>query len=95
MDDIVSATFSWQMTRHFIVQPYYRFQFSNYRHNTLQTSDRNDYLNTIGIILIYYFDKDVSLRTFFNYSTKTSDDSAVPDYHEFDGGLGVSLEFKF
>jgi hypothetical protein len=94
-DNIVNVTFSWQMTQHFIVQPYYRFQFSNYRFNTSQTSDRNDYLHTAGILLIYYFDKNVSLRTFFNYSSKTSDDPFTPGYHEFDGGLGASLEFKF
>jgi hypothetical protein len=94
-DNIVNVTFSWQMTQHFIVQPYYRFQFSNYRFNTFQTSDRNDYLHTYGIVLFYYFNKDVSLRAFLNYSSKHSDDSVISDYHEYDGGLGVSLEFKF
>ncbi len=94
-DNDVNVTLSWQMTRHMIVQPFYRFQFSNYRYNTLQTSDRNDYLHTVGIALFYYFNKNVSLRTFFNYSTKTSDDPFTSNYHEYDGGIGAELEFKF
>ena len=94
-DDTVSLTFSWELTRHLILQPFYRFQFSNYKNNTLQTSDRNDYLHTFGVTLAYYFNKNLSLRTFFNYSRKLSDDTFTPEYHEYDGGLGASLDFKF
>jgi hypothetical protein len=37
----------------------------------------------------------VSLRVFFNYNRKQSDDPLTPAYHEYDGGLGASLDFKF
>jgi hypothetical protein len=94
-DDAITFTFSWQMTRHLVLQPYYRFQYSNYQENTLLTSDRNDYLHTVGITLAYYFNKNVSLRAFFNYNRKQSDDPNTPAYHELDGGLGASLDFKF
>jgi hypothetical protein len=94
-DDIVNFTYSWQMTRHFILQPFYRFQYSNYKFDTLATSDRNDYLHTFGVTLYYFFNKNVSLRTFFNYSLKQSDDPNTPAYHEYDGGLGASLNFSF
>jgi hypothetical protein len=95
LDDVVSVTFSWQMTRHLILQPYYRFQYSNYQYNTALTSDRNDYLHTAGVTLAYYFNQNASLRVFFNYNRRQSDDPFTPAYHECDGGLGASLEFKF
>jgi predicted porin len=94
-DDAITFTLSWQMTRHLILQPYYRFEYSNYLHNTLLTGDRNDYLHTVGITLAYYFNNNVSLRVFFNYNRKQSDDPLTPAYHEYDGGLGASLDFKF
>jgi hypothetical protein len=33
-DDAVNVTLAWQMTKHFMLQPYYRFQYSNYRYDT-------------------------------------------------------------
>ena len=83
------------MTRHLTLQPYYRFQYSNYRYNTLQTSDRNDYLNSFGVTLVYNFTKNLSVRTFFNYNIKNSDDPALSAYHEYNGGIGGTLNFNF
>jgi hypothetical protein len=94
-DEAVNLTVSWQLTRRLNLQPYYRFQFSNYRYNTLQTSDRNDYLNSFGVTLAYYFNKNVSVRTFFNYNIKQSDDSFTPAYHEYNGGVGANVNFNF
>ena len=94
-DEAVSLTMSWQITSHLNFQPYYRFQYSNYRYNTLQTSDRNDYLNSFGVTLAYYFNKNFSMRTFFNYNIKQSDDPFTPAYHEYNGGVGANLNFSF
>jgi len=95
LDDITSLTLSWQVTRHLFLQPNYRFQYSNYRYNTLQNSDRNDYLNSVGVTLAYYLNEHISLRTFFNYNIKQSDDPYTPEYHEYNGGLGGTLNFSF
>ena len=94
-DDALDLTFSWQVTPQLIFQPYYRFQYSYYRFNTEQTSDRNDYLQTAGVTVAYYFNSVASLRVFFNYSRKQSNDPFTPAYLEFSGGLGASLNFKF
>jgi hypothetical protein len=94
-DEAVSLTMSWQITSHLNFQSYYRFQYSNYRYNTLQTSDRNDYLNSFGVTLAYYFNKNFSMRTFFNYNIKQSDDPFTPAYHEYNGGVGANLNFSF
>ncbi len=65
-DDGINITLAWQVTKNLMLQAYYRFQYSTYRYNTLQTSDRNDYLNSVGFTLAYYINKNFSLRTFFN-----------------------------
>lgn len=94
-DNIASLTFTWQATRHLIFQPYYRFQYSYYQHDTLALSDRNDYLQSFGLTAAYYFNSKVSLRAFYNYSRKQSNDRFTPAYHEMNGGLGASLDIKF
>jgi hypothetical protein len=94
-DEAIDVTLAWQLTRHFTLQPYYRFQYSNYRYDTLQTSDRNDYLNSLGVTLVYSINKNLSLRTFFNYNIKRSDDAFTPAYHEYNGGLGGTLDIAF
>jgi hypothetical protein len=94
-DDIASVTFSWQITPRFIFQPYYRFQYSHYEYDTIGTSDRNDYLQTVGVVLVYSFNQTASVRAFFSYNRKQSNDPITPQYLEFGGGLGASLNFKF
>jgi hypothetical protein len=95
LDETVNLALAWQLTGHLIAQPYYRFQYTYYRTNTLQTSSRTDYLQTGGLTLAYYFNKAASARVFFNYNDKKSSDAFVPNYQESDGGLGVSLDVKF
>ena len=77
-DEAIDMTLAWQMTQHWTFQPYYRFQYSNYRYNTLQTSDRNDYLNSLGFSLVYTINKNISLRTFFNYNIKNRTIPSLP-----------------
>jgi hypothetical protein len=95
LDNIVSVTFTWQITPKLVFQPGYRFVFTNYRYNTLQNSDRNDYLNYAGVSLAYYFNQNFSVRTFFNYSARCSDDPYAGAYHETDGGVGASVNILF
>lgn len=95
LDDIISVTLTWQITPKLVLQPSYRFMFTNYRYDTLQTSDRNDYLNSVGVSLAYYFSQNFSLRTFFNYNANSSDDRYAAAYHETNGGLGFSVNLLF
>ena len=95
LDETVNVALAWQLTGHLIAQPYYRFQYSYYRKDTLQTSSRKDYLHTAGLTLAYYFNKAASARVFFNYNDKKSSDLFVAEYQETDGGLGASLDIKF
>ena len=94
-DETVSLTMSWQLTHDLTVQPFYSFQYSNYRNNTLQTSGRNDCLNSFGLTLCYYFTPNFSMRTFFSGNIKWSDDDQTASYHEYNEGLGATFTFKF
>ena len=94
-DNVASLTFTWQPTRHFLVQPYYRFQYSYYLHNTLDNSDRNDYLQSFGLTAAYYFNANLSVRAFYNYNRKQSSDSLAPPYREMNGGLALTLDLRF
>jgi hypothetical protein len=94
-DDIASVTVSWQIVPHLIFQPYYRLEFSHYLYNTFATDDRNDYLQTAGVTLVYNFNSVASVRAFFTYNRKQTNDQFSPAYLEYGGGLGLSLNFKF
>jgi len=95
LDNIASLSLAWQATRHLLLQPFYRFQYSNYQHDTPGTSGRNDYLQSLGLSATYYFNRQVSLRAFYNYNRRQSGDPFTPAYREMDGGPGISLDIKF
>ncbi|HEX9048298.1 MAG TPA: hypothetical protein VF988_14830 [Verrucomicrobiae bacterium] len=94
-DNIASVTFTWQATRHLIFQPYYRFQYSYYQHNAIATSSRDDYLQSFGITAAYYFNSRISLRAFFNYNRRQTDDQYSAAYLEMNGGIAATLNIKF
>lgn len=95
LDNILGLSFTWQIVPNLYLQPAYRFVFTNYRYETYGNSDRNDYLNSLGLSLAYYFSQNFSIRTFFNYNAKCSDDPNANAYHETDGGLGVAVNLLF
>jgi hypothetical protein len=89
---IVSLTY--QPAPRLIVQPYYRFQYTQYPRTAFDTK-RNDYLNTVGLAVAYNFNRNLSARIFIAQDFKHSDDSSVPDYNQFSAGLGASVIFRF
>lgn len=95
LDNILSVAFTWQATRHLVFQPYYRFQYSYFQHNAQANSDRNDFLQSAGIMAAYYFNQNVSLRTFYNYNNRQTDDHFTPDYCEMNGGIAATLDIRF
>ncbi len=94
-DNIASITFTWQATHHLLIQPFYRFQYSYYEHNSAATSDRNDYLQSFGLTAAYYFNSKISARVFYNYNRRQTSDQFTPAYLEMNGGLGVTLDLRF
>jgi hypothetical protein len=100
LDESIFVSVNWQVTPHFIVQPFYRFQYSYYRFDALSSvppaqHDRSDWLNSVGLTVVYSFNTYASLRLFCSYNTKSSSDSVTPAYDEFNGGVGGTLDVKF
>jgi hypothetical protein len=100
LDESIFVSLNWQVTPHFVVQPFYRFQYSYYRFDALSSvppaqHDRSDWLNSVGLNVVYSFNSVASLRLFCSYNTKSSSDSVTPAYDEFNGGIGGTLDIKF
>jgi hypothetical protein len=94
-DGLFTLSFAWQMTRHLVAQPYYRFQYTYYQFNTLRTSYRDDYLNSLGLSMTYNFTPYLGLRVFFNKDINTSDDAFAQSYRDYNVGADLSLSFRF
>jgi hypothetical protein len=87
-------SYTWQAIPRLLIQPYYRFQYTDYTQGN--NGDRDDFLHTVGLGISYYFEKWCSIRTFVSYDHKESDDDPiVPDYRVLNAGLGASLNFRF
>lgn len=94
LDNTLSATLSWQVAGSFIVQPYYRFEATHYP-RTAFDKDRNDYLQTVGGAVSYYFTRQVAARIFVSESFRNSDDPFTTSYAKFDSGIGASFVCRF
>jgi hypothetical protein len=95
LDNTLFLTFNWQITGHLFAQPFYRFEYCYYRHDTLVDGDRNDYQHSVGLNLVYAFNQYASVRTFYSYTTKRTDDIFASTYDEMNGGVGATLDFRF
>lgn len=67
MDTAAAFSLNYQVTPQLVIQPYYRFQYTYYH-----VSDRNDFLNNVGISAAYYFIPSLSLRVFVNEDARLS-----------------------
>jgi len=100
-DASISLSASWEPIRKLVIQPIYRFQFTDYPHftdsvtTTAKPVERQDQINTFGLTTTYYFTKNISARIFANYEIRLNDYSAVYTYHKFDGGGGLGLDIRF
>jgi hypothetical protein len=99
VDEMVYLSLNWQVTPHLAVQPFYRFQYSWYPKDsvstTVNTDTRNDWLNSVGLNVLYAFNQHASVRAFLSYNTKWSDDKFTSHYDEFNGGIGGMVDIRF
>lgn len=90
-DHVLLGSYTYAFNRHWMAQPYYRFQFSHYTH----ANDRNDFLQTFGLSVSYFFTDYLGVRAFASYDLRESNKPLVPDYRKLDAGMGVNLTLKF
>jgi hypothetical protein len=88
-DHSVFATWTQALCKNSFIQPYYRFTYTRFT----EGQGRNDYLNSLGCGLYYYFTPQISARVFAAYDIRRS--NVGQDYEKFDGGGGLNLTFRF
>ena len=91
MDHILTLSYLHQITSKILLQPYYRFTYTDFWEN----GDRNDFLHSIGLITSYHFNRWANLRLCGNYDKRETDDPLIPDYKKIDAGGGATLIFRF
>ncbi len=89
-DQSLAVIGSWRICRHAVLQPFYRFQFSHFTQ-----IQRDDFLNSFGLALIFPLTAQISVRTFVSYDLATTDGFYVQDYQKLDAGGGVNLTIRF
>ena len=94
-DNAVNLSLNWQITQKVTLQPFYRAQYSHYQYDTLQSNDRNDWLHNVGFTVAWYLNPHLTLRAFYSYNFKKTDDALTPEFRESNGGLGLSFDWKF
>ncbi len=92
-DHAFTLQYTYMPIERFIVQPFIRFQVTDYTQPT--SSSRIDHTYMGGMTLSYYFTDWLGSRAFFNYTNRQSDDTTVADYEKWDGGGGLSVFIKF
>ena len=81
---------NWQLCRHAILQPFYRFQYAHYTR-----INRDDYLNSFGLALCCPITRQITLRTFVSYDIADTDGFYVQNYQSLNAGGGLNLTFRF
>lgn len=92
-DQMFLASYTQMLCRNIIIQPYYRFKYTHFTHFT--EGRRNDTLHSLGLGLYWIVCPNFNIRAFAGYDIKNSDNSNVADYHQFNVGGGLNLNFKF
>ncbi|MDR2982034.1 MAG: hypothetical protein LBV12_07270 [Puniceicoccales bacterium] len=82
----LNIAYTMVLNDNWIIQPAYRFQFSDY---TQASTSRQDYYNILSLTLGYYFNEYFSVRLFGSAEFRNSSDSAISDYQNYNGGIGL------
>jgi hypothetical protein len=91
-DHTLYVSYSQQFAKNFVVTPFYHFQYTGFTSGV----DRNDYFNMAGVFLTYNISKCASVRTFFDFENKQTDNDVLSsDYDKYEAGVGVTLDIRF
>jgi hypothetical protein len=93
-DGSVAISLNYLVTPKFVVEPYYRFQYTYYRFDTLHNTDRSDCLHSIGVSAAYYFLPSLSLRAFANGDVCQSNDPYAK-YNAYSIGADLAYSIRF
>ena len=90
LDQAFLATCNYSPCPNVIVQPFYRFQYTHFTANT----HREDYLNSAGLGVYYFFCPQASVRAFLSYDRREST-LDLAEYHKLEAGAGLNFTLRF
>jgi len=90
LDQLLLASYSWEPCANVILQPYYSFRYTRFT----STVNRDDYLNSVGAGIYYFFNQNFSGRLFVSYDQRFSSIEAA-GYHDLGAGAGVNFVIRF
>jgi hypothetical protein len=87
------VSYSVALPGDFVVQPYYRFQYTDFTSDLFEDGF-SEFLHTAGLGIGWYPCANFSARLFANYNWNDSD-SIFREYEQFNAGGGVNLTLRF
>lgn len=91
-DHALTALLNFQLCRHALLQPYYRFKYTRFT----SQPDRDDYLHTVGLGVYCPINKVFGVRFFAAWENRSvSGNTLAQDYEKFDIGGGLNVTFRF
>jgi hypothetical protein len=106
-----SASYIWSPMDKLFLTPYYRMVYAYYPHYGVPDAafaaqdpeDRSDFTNTVGLITSYQVNDYITARVFVSYEKRVTTYSNpndplstnVPEYGNFNAGLGGSFSIRF
>ena len=90
-DHSLFATWTQTFGQHLVLQPNYRFKFTHFTTGP----NRDDYLNSVGVTLYWFFTPQINARVFASYDNRLSSGTGISDYESFSAGAGLNLTFRF
>jgi hypothetical protein len=99
LDSAFSLSVRQQIVPTVFVQPFFRFQYSNYnindRRNGVAFHDRQDFTYTTGASFSWDICDWFSISSFGSFEKRVSSSLRTDDYTKFDLGGGLSANFRF
>ncbi len=97
------ASYSMRLPGHFVAQPYYRFQYTDYvnpqpafqRFGGVTKFDESLYLHTVGFSLGWFPCENFGARAFAGYNWQEAKESVQSEYEKLDLGGGVAATLRF
>ncbi|MEM9445549.1 MAG: hypothetical protein AAGA18_09370 [Verrucomicrobiota bacterium] len=96
-NDRMTHTFSIVYTQVFFeklfVQPFYNFELKDFMAGL--NGDLEEQVHLAGTSVTYFFNDWSNVRAFFTYTRQNSNRTTSLEYEKWDGGGGLSLNFRF
>lgn len=99
LDSILDISLKHEIFPTINVQPFFRFQYSNYNmnenRNDLSYKDREDFTYTYGSTFSWQPTDWLTLSTFGSWEKRKSSSNRVDEYSKYDLGGGLSASIRF